>query len=60
MESLNYFLKLNLMLRDARVARWFLLKSKSQFGNILECLRWENIDIIYVYFEYFMDIWDIL
>jgi hypothetical protein len=33
---------------------------KSQFGQFLECLRWENVYIFYGQLEYFMDIWDIL
>jgi hypothetical protein len=33
---------------------------KSQFGSILEGLRFENIDTFYGYLKYFMDIWDIL
>jgi hypothetical protein len=33
---------------------------KSQFGKIFQGLRFENVDIFYGHFEYFMDIWDIL
>jgi hypothetical protein len=32
---------------------------KSQFGSILEGLRFENVDIFYGHLEYFKDIWDI-
>jgi hypothetical protein len=45
----------------ARVARWFLFKpKKSQFGQILEDPRLENVDIFYGHLKYFTDIWDIL
>jgi hypothetical protein len=30
------------------------------FGQILECLRWENVAKFYGHLEYFTDIWDIL
>jgi hypothetical protein len=30
---------------SSRVARWFLFKPKSKFGEIFEGLRWENFDI---------------
>jgi hypothetical protein len=33
---------------------------KSQFGQILEGLRWKNVAIFYDPLEYLMDIWDIL
>jgi hypothetical protein len=33
---------------------------KSQFGQILEGLRWENVAIFYGYLEYFTNICDIL
>jgi hypothetical protein len=32
---------------------------KSQFGQILEGLKWENADILYGHLEYFKDIWDV-
>jgi hypothetical protein len=38
----------------------FFSNQKSQFGKILEGLRWENVDIFYGHLEYFTDIWDIL
>jgi hypothetical protein len=33
---------------------------KSQFGAIFEGLRLENVEIFFVHFDYFRDIWDIL
>jgi hypothetical protein len=33
---------------------------KSQFGYILEGLRWENVEIFHGHLEYFMDLGDIL
>jgi hypothetical protein len=33
---------------------------KSQFGKLLEGLRWEYVDIFYGLLEYFIGIWDIL
>jgi hypothetical protein len=38
----------------------FFSNQKFQFGQILEGLRWENVDIFYGQLEYFTDIWDIL
>jgi hypothetical protein len=38
----------------------FFSNQKSQFGKILEGLRWENVDIFCGLLEYFMYIWDIL
>jgi hypothetical protein len=32
----------------------------SNLGLVLEGLRWENVDILYGYLEYFKDSWDIL
>jgi hypothetical protein len=32
----------------------------SKFGQILEGLRWENVDIFYGYLELFKGIWDTL
>jgi hypothetical protein len=32
----------------------------NQFGQILERLRWENVDIFHGHLEYFRNIWDIL
>jgi hypothetical protein len=33
---------------------------KSQFGEILEGIRLENVYILYGHLKYFTDIWDIL
>jgi hypothetical protein len=38
----------------------FFSNQKSRFGQILEGLKWENVDTLYGHLEYFMDIWDIL
>jgi hypothetical protein len=38
----------------------FFSNQKFRFGQILEGLGWENVDIFYGHLEYFMDIWDIL
>jgi hypothetical protein len=38
----------------------FFSDQKSQFGQTLEGLRIENVDIFYARLEYFTDIWDIL
>jgi hypothetical protein len=38
----------------------FFSNQKFQFGQILEGLRWENVDIFYGHLGYFTDIWDIL
>jgi hypothetical protein len=38
----------------------FFSNQKSQFGQILEGLRLENMDIFYGHLEYSTDIWDIL
>jgi hypothetical protein len=43
-----------------RVARCFFSNQKFKFVQILEGLRWENVDIFLGHLEYFMDIWDIL
>jgi hypothetical protein len=43
-----------------RVARWFLFKPKIQIWQILEGLRWENVDVFEGHLEYFTDVWDIL
>jgi hypothetical protein len=41
------------VLATGRIARCFFSNQKFQFGNILEGLRWENVDI-------FLAIWNIL
>jgi hypothetical protein len=33
---------------------------KSQFWNVFQGLRLENVDIFYGHLDYFMNIWDIL
>jgi hypothetical protein len=38
----------------------FFSNQKSKFGQILEGLRWENVDIYFRPFGIFTDIWDIL
>jgi hypothetical protein len=38
----------------------FFSNQKFQFGHMLECPKFENIDIFYRHFEYLTDIWDIL
>jgi hypothetical protein len=38
----------------------FFSNQKSQFGQILEDLRCENVDIFCGHLEYFTNIWDIL
>jgi hypothetical protein len=38
----------------------FFSNQKFQFGQILEGLRWENVDIFYGHLKYFADIWYIL
>jgi hypothetical protein len=38
----------------------FFSNQKSQFGKILEGLRWENVNIFYGHLEYFTNFWDIL
>jgi hypothetical protein len=45
---------------DARVARWFVFKPKSQFGKIMVGLAVENLDIFYVHLIYFTAIGNIL
>jgi hypothetical protein len=37
-----------------------LSNQKSKFGEILEGLRSENVDMFYGNLEYFTDIWDML
>jgi hypothetical protein len=36
----------------------FFSKQKSKFGQILEGLRWRNVDIVFGHLEYFTDIGD--
>jgi hypothetical protein len=38
----------------------FFSNQKSQFLQILEGLRWENVDIFYCHLEYFTEIREIL
>jgi hypothetical protein len=38
----------------------FFSNQKFQFGQILEGLRWENVDKFYGHLEYFQNICDIL
>jgi hypothetical protein len=35
----------------------FFSNQKSQFGQILEGFRWENVEIFYDHLEYFTAIW---
>jgi hypothetical protein len=44
----------------ARLPDGFFLNQKSKFGQILEALRWKNVDIFLGHLEYFTDVWDIL
>jgi hypothetical protein len=37
----------------------FFSNQKSQFGNIFQGLRLENVDIFYGHLEYFTEIWGI-
>jgi hypothetical protein len=45
---------------NARLPDGLFSYQKSEFGEILEGLRLENVDICYGHLEYFTDTWDIL
>jgi hypothetical protein len=38
----------------------FFSNQKFLFGQILQGLRWKNVDIFYGHLQYFTNIWDIL
>jgi hypothetical protein len=54
--------------KNRRTSSWYtpglpdglFSNQKSQFGAIFEGLRLENVEIFFVHFDYFRDIWDIL
>jgi hypothetical protein len=59
-EKIRTFFGRKMTLADSGLPDGLFSNQKSQFGQILDGLRWENVDIFYVHLEYFTDIWDIL
>jgi hypothetical protein len=47
------------LLRESRIARWFILKPKisTYLGLFCRALEWKNVGIVYVHLVSFMSIW---